>query len=218
MKIVCIGTSLTAGSFERFELDIKASYPSQLERMLRERHPELDIIVVNSGIGGDTITNGDKRFQSDVLDHSPNLVVINYGGANDTTHTPIGKYAECLERMFIRLKERNIPVIFMTDNMMATRYIADDDDTEFITELKKKQVALFEAGSVLKMQFHEVYFDICAKYGVPVCDIFRYWEKLYKSGVDITELLAQHVTHPNREMVKRHAQLLLPYIEFELRI
>ena len=35
---------------------------------------------------------------------------------------------------------------------------------------------------------------------IPVCDCYAIWKKLYESGVDITELLANKINHPTREM------------------
>jgi hypothetical protein len=35
---------------------------------------------------------------------------------------------------------------------------------------------------------------------IPVCDCYALWKTLYKSGVDVTELLANKINHPTRDM------------------
>jgi|LFRM01.1.fsa_nt_gb lysophospholipase L1-like esterase len=47
--------------------------------------------IINAGVGGDTTAKGLKRIQSDVLEHNPDIVLINFG-MND--HVKAGKYVE----------------------------------------------------------------------------------------------------------------------------
>ena len=41
---------------------------------------------------------------------------------------------------------------------------------------------------------------LCEKENIAVCDCYAKWKKLYDGGVDITELLANKINHPTREM------------------
>jgi len=72
MKIVCIGDSITSGGY-----GITTPYPPRLNARLGGGW-----IVVNKGIGGDYTTNMLARFTPDVIDLTPNYVVIE-GGIND---------------------------------------------------------------------------------------------------------------------------------------
>ena len=69
--IVCIGDSITYG------------YPYGPEvswvKLLADR---LGIVMINKGVNGDTLTQMACRFQCDVLDNKPALVII-LGGTND---------------------------------------------------------------------------------------------------------------------------------------
>ena len=47
--------------------------------------------IINAGVGGDTTAKGLKRIQSDVLEHNPDIVLINFG-MND--HVKAGQYVE----------------------------------------------------------------------------------------------------------------------------
>jgi lysophospholipase L1-like esterase len=118
VKIVALGSSTTAprGS-------VKHVYCDRLDSMLRDRG--LPVEMINSGIGSSTTEHSRGRFDSDVLDHDPALVVIMLGG-NDSAidvwkNPPATKPRVAKERFadnlrcFVRtLKARNVKVILMT--------------------------------------------------------------------------------------------------------
>jgi len=70
-KIICHGDSLT----EACDLDKKHIWPILVEKQLNLR-------VINSGIGGDTSGGLLARFYHDVVRHQPDFVII-LGGTND---------------------------------------------------------------------------------------------------------------------------------------
>jgi lysophospholipase L1-like esterase len=74
IKIVAIGSSSTAG-----EGGI-VPYPTRLQAALRVKDPYKDrVIVLNRGIGGQEAPDEVKRFQTDVLDEKPALVIWQIG-------------------------------------------------------------------------------------------------------------------------------------------
>ena len=50
----------------------------------------------------------------------------------------------------------------------------------------------------------DLYLDaakaLCERRGIKVCDCHAKWKKMAENGVDITELLANKLNHPTREM------------------
>lgn len=77
MRIVCIGDSLTYGyGVARFQ-----TWVSQVDQRLKEAYGPASE-AINCGINGDTTGGMLARFQRDVLDASPNMVLL-MGGAND---------------------------------------------------------------------------------------------------------------------------------------
>lgn len=77
--IVCFGDSLTNGHGADHDTE---SWPAVLQR-------RVNIPVVNSGIDDDTTERGVARFQTDVLDHNPAILIFDFGG-NDLYY-PAGK-------------------------------------------------------------------------------------------------------------------------------
>ena len=70
-KIVCLGDSLTEG----YNIDRKTRWTKLLSN-------HLNIVIINSGISGDTTAGMLARFQCDVVVHKPSHLII-LGGTND---------------------------------------------------------------------------------------------------------------------------------------
>jgi lysophospholipase L1-like esterase len=74
-RIVCFGDSITFGE----HLPYAQAYPAVLEDLLREKHPDLDAVVINAGIRGHTSVQGLGRLERDVLWYEPHVVLTAYG-------------------------------------------------------------------------------------------------------------------------------------------
>lgn len=72
MKLICLGDSFTRG----FGVKKKESWLAQLSLDLD------NVEIINMGINGDTTSGMLARFNSDVVSHKPNYVLIT-GGTND---------------------------------------------------------------------------------------------------------------------------------------
>jgi len=76
LKIVAIGSSSTYGSGASSPA---ASYPSRLEAELKAKLPGLPVTVLNKGIGGEEASQMAARFDADVIDENPDLVLWQVG-------------------------------------------------------------------------------------------------------------------------------------------
>jgi lysophospholipase L1-like esterase len=91
-NIICFGDSITFG----YGVSSGEDYPSILGKII-------PLTVINAGIDGDTTTEALKRLDTDVIDRSPRLVIIQFGG-NDflrgiPTETTINNITEMVERV-----------------------------------------------------------------------------------------------------------------------
>lgn len=119
VTIVAFGDSTTA---PRGTLQV---YADCLKRDLPKKGIKAEII--NAGIGGNTTANAKARFEKDVLDRHPDLVVIQFG-INDSivdvwkkppateSRVAKGQYKENLERFVDTLRKEGCKVILMTPN------------------------------------------------------------------------------------------------------
>jgi lysophospholipase L1-like esterase len=101
VRIVCLGDSNTFGQ----DLAYAQTYPAVLQDLLRERYPELDAVVINAGICGDTSVQGLARLERDVLCYQPHVVVsafgLNDGHLGHWPLDPIREHEMYGERSFV---------------------------------------------------------------------------------------------------------------------
>ena len=91
VTIATIGGSITQGSISNGAMDSqvkkKSCYADIFFAWWKETFPQSEITVVNAGIGATDSYLGVHRVQEDVLDHQPDLVLIEYSvndGGNNT--------------------------------------------------------------------------------------------------------------------------------------
>ncbi|MFA6309166.1 MAG: GDSL-type esterase/lipase family protein [Clostridia bacterium] len=214
-----LGDSITHGAFEFVDIDGKsghhiydydAVYHAQLKRMFFELFPVAPLNTVNAGIAGTSTSFGLKRIERDVLRYSPDLVVVCFG-LNDAFSgiEGIEVYADALRNIFMKLKDANIEMIFMTPNMMNT-YISPKVTNEEMLKVATDTEKIQNSG--LFDKYIDAARKVCREENVPICDCYEKWKTMHSEGVDTTELLANHINHPNREMHKLFAQSLYDMI------
>ncbi len=222
ITIAFFGDSVTHGAFEGIMtpkgyadvFDYDNVYHNVLKQMFAEIYPSVPVNIINAGKSGDNATHSLwhgflERF---VLCYNPDLTVVCFalndsGGGLEL----LERYENSLREIFIKLKEAGGEVIFMTPNMTAT-YISPDID-EDMRPRAEKNTRRFETGILEK--YVEAAKKVAAECGVPVCDCFAKWKKLYQAGVDVTSLLANKMNHPTRPMHMMFAHSLFEMIMFE---
>ena len=114
MTVVCLGDSTTAGT-PLFKSPVEAppngegDERSQFPYWLRQAHPEWR--VHNCGVNGERTDQIAARFDRDVLQHSPAVVVI-IAGVNDVYQNLAADLVTAqLAAMYDRAAAANIPVV-----------------------------------------------------------------------------------------------------------
>src|SRR4051812_19398362 len=108
LKIVAIGSSSTYGTGASSSA---ATYPSRLEAELKARLPGLPVTVLNKGIGGEEADQMVARFDADVFDESPDLVLWQVGSNSVLRDHPTP--GEVIRRAVERLKASGTEVILI---------------------------------------------------------------------------------------------------------
>lgn len=196
--IVCHGDSITAGS----GLAAEEKYPAILEELLPAAK------VNNTGIGGNTSSQGLARLEKAVLSHKPDLVILLFG-TNDSVLTaagkyrvPVQKYQENLREMILRCRKADAEVILCTllpiiPEPYFTRHPNEFYDAEGGLEkiVQRYRKAAQEVGKELK---------------VPVVDLYEAFEK------ELTLLRpAPDGVHPNARGAKVIAQEIAKLLSSE---
>ena len=175
INIVCHGHSVPAGYFATPFVNTFESYPHLLHRILKERFPFAVINVIVTAIGGEHSADGAKRFEAEVLNHSPSVITIDYS-LNDRG---IGEGAakKAWESMIEKALSRGIKVILLTPSW-DNSYYAQDENWQ-------------------KIEAHAVQVRMLAeKYEVGLADAFNKFKSYIKNGGELASLMS-HVNHPN---------------------
>ncbi|MGI6257385.1 MAG: GDSL-type esterase/lipase family protein [Anaerovoracaceae bacterium] len=158
MKIVCIGDSLTAG----YGVEQEESWISLLNQWGKNEY-------INKGISGDTTSGMLARFQRDVIDLSPQYVLI-MGGLNDyiAGGTGEGVKVNYMAMAHHAAHHRITPVIGIAPDLIpeaAPPLWAQFTDFH---QVLKKHIA-----------FREWTFSFCKAFGLPSMD---FWPLAQKSS------------------------------------
>ena len=217
VTIAFLGDSVTQGCFECYVpvgtkkvetiFDYSSAYSTRLKELLQLLYPTVQINIINSGISGDNVANGLDRLERDVLAYNPDLLVVSFG-LNDSTRGEEGLslYKQSLGEIFSKAKALGIECIFMTQNFMDTN-VSDHLQIEFLRELAVDFSKIQNSGMLEK--YYQSAKDVAREQGVFICDCYEKWKKLHEGGVNITELLANKLNHPIREMHYLFAYSLL---------
>lgn len=219
VTIAFLGDSVTQGCFEVFEVgnggidtvyEPENNYAAKVASILRQLCPGAQLNVIAAGISGDSAPNGNSRLGRDVLPYKPDLTVVCYGlndcGGGDAG---IDRYTDALASIFQRLRDADSEVIFMTPNSMNWNV-----SCHLTAEWAKNLAAAFAA----RMQDGTLDRYIAAakataeRCGVPVVDCYAKWKAMEAAGVNTTELLANKLNHPTRDMHWLFAWMLVQQI------
>jgi len=149
LKIVAIGSSSTFGSGASSPA---ASYPSQLEAELKAKLPGLPVTVLNKGIGGEEAAQMVARFEADVLDESPDLVVWQVGSNSVLLNHPTP--GTIIYRGVERLKTSGTEVVLMNPQY-APKIIAKGDAAQQSVDVitataRDEEVGLFDRFATMR--------------------------------------------------------------------
>jgi len=162
LRIVAFGNSITA---ERKTVD--QVFAQRIPGLLAREG--IDAAVINSGIGGShtgrrtdhdlfKIEHGMDRFQSDVVAHAPDLVVIGFG-TNDSyidsktpdgpSRIPLEKYQANLKYFITNLQDQGAEIVLIAPNILGANY-GDFQNKRLLKYVKvvRKLARRFDTGLV----------------------------------------------------------------------
>ena len=208
INVVVFGDSLTYGAFEYGVVDYENVYWNVLRKMINDVNPNIPVNMINSGIGGQTAESSLSRLDSQVLAHSPDLVIVAFALNDISQNKGTDAYCAALKQIFEKCLSIGAEVVFMTEHMFNT-YVADDT-IDILKEYAAKTAEMQKSGLV--DEYMNAAKDLAASMGVPVADCYSEWKKLYESGVDTTMLLANRINHPIRAMHQLFADKIFDII------
>jgi acyl-CoA thioesterase I len=122
LRIVVLGDSLVAG----FQLKASDAFPAQLERALKARGHQVD--VINAGVSGDTTAAGLERLQW-ALPAGTDAVIVELGANDALRGLDPGKARANLDRIVTAVKAGGAEVLVA--GMLAPRNLGEDYARKF---------------------------------------------------------------------------------------
>jgi acyl-CoA thioesterase I len=110
LKIVALGSSSTFGVGASSSAH---SYPSRLEAELREQFPDMEIVVLNRGVGGEDAREELARLDKSVVAEHPDLVLWQVGTNAIVDAEGMAREEALVRKGFARLKASGADVILM---------------------------------------------------------------------------------------------------------
>ena len=120
LTIVAMGSSSTLGVGASAP---SMSYPSRLEGQLRDRFPDVEIRVLNRGVGGQDVGEELNRLDHDVVAEHPDLVIWQVGTNAVLRRDDLTADEQLIRRGVSLMKEDGIDVVLM-DLQYARRVLA----------------------------------------------------------------------------------------------
>jgi lysophospholipase L1-like esterase len=181
INLVFHGHSVPAGYFKTPVVNTLEAYPYQVLRALKAEYPFAVINIINTSIGGENSESGARRFESEVLNHKPDVLFIDYALNDQGIGLERAKIA--WEQMISTAVKRGIKVILLSPS-------------------PDQRVDIKEANNVLEQHSTQIK-KLAEKYGTGLVDSYSLFRQKVLFGESFMNYMSQ-VNHPNE---KGHAMI-----------
>lgn len=174
INIVFHGHSVPAGYFKTPVVNTMAAYPHLFLKKLKELYPYAVVNSIVTAIGGENSEAGATRFESDVLVHNPDIVLIDY--ALNDRGMGLGKVYVAWDKMIKLAKSNNIKVILLTPSPdQSVNYNDPENELKRLTDQIRR---------------------LAVENQVALVDTYKTFQFLYSDKVELAKYMSQ-VNHPN---------------------
>jgi len=173
VKIAFFGDSVT-GVY--YHTGGRRAWCDLLGTALSRLYPKSHVEMINSGVSGNDTVAALKRMETDVLSHSPQLIVVMFG-LNDVVRVSPESFRANLAEIVKRSRDRSAEVILMTPNS-----IYPDDARRPLGRVADYAEIVRQSGERLR---------------VPVADCFRVYEEVRAVSRQGWVRLMSDTIHPN---------------------
>lgn len=192
LRVVFHGDSVMAGynstAFLGYEPHVP-TWPELVVDGLRTRYPQATVCMHNEGVGGTTAAWGEEQAATLVCRHEPHLVVIRFGGNDDTFGVPPHEYGQQIRSMMAIVREQ-FP---LCEFLLVSSFAANAEAIVF-------QGPHYAAYAAV---LNELAGD-----GVAVADMYAIHQYML-TRKQYRDMSGNHVNHVNDFLALVHAQLVL---------
>ena len=176
LNIVCHGHSVPSGYFKTPVVDTFNAYPHLMHVGLKQRFPHAIMNVIVTGIGGENSESGAKRFATDVLNHKPSLITIDY--ALNDRRLGLERAKIAWATMIEQAQAQQLKIILLTPTPDQAAKLDDPNDP--------------------LNQHAEQIRQLAATYHIGLVDSLAAFKQQIAAGTPLKDLMSQG-NHPNRQ-------------------
>jgi acyl-CoA thioesterase-1 len=169
VTIVALGDSITAG------YAVRRGFPSFWKQMLVEKYPDAKTEMINSGISGDTSSDGLARLDWSALAYEPDLVTINFG-INDCV---LGLGLEEFEMNFVE---------------MVRRIRAGPNSEILLLSSQPLETLPYDR---LVLDYYQSVQRVAKEMDTGFVDVYGSWMARVQEGTPLGSLILPGLDHPN---------------------
>lgn len=188
INLVFHGHSVPAGFFKTPVVNTLDSYSYQVLAGLKKLYPTAVINIINTAIGGENSVQGEKRFESEVLIHQPDVLFVDYS-LNDR-RVGLEQAHEAWSSMITKALKKDVKIILLTPSPDQKVDILDDN------------TILNQHGAQVK--------QLAKYYGIGIIDSYALYKQKVVGGDSIASYMSQS-NHPNKAGHKLIADEILSY-------
>jgi len=189
IHLVFHGHSVPAGYFKTPAVNTLEAYPYQVLKQVKALYPHAVVNVITTAIGGENAVNGEKRFESDVLNHKPDVLFIDYA-LNDVA-AGLDRSRTAWERMIQKALKRKIKIILMTPS-------------------PDQRVAILDSTTGRARHAQQIR-SLAEKYGIGLADSYARFQRQVAAGDSLSRYMSQ-VNHPNEAGHALIAEEIMKYL------
>lgn len=190
INLVFHGHSVPTGYFRTPEVRTLDAYPYLVLQALKQQYPYAVINVIVTSIGGENSEQGEKRFESDVLTHKPDVLFIDY--ALNDRKLGLAASKQHMEKMIQLALQKNIKVILLTPS-------ADQN------------VDLLKPGNELEL-FATQIKELANTWHTGLADSYNQFKQVVANKKNLGDYMAQS-NHPNRAGHELIAAAIMKYFQ-----
>lgn len=176
INLVFHGHSVPAGYFKTPVVNTLESYPFLVLKELKAIYPYAVINIINTSIGGENSISGEKRFESGVLTHKPDVLFIDYA-LNDRS-IGLDKSHETWSSMITKALKEDIKIILLTPS-------------------PDQRVHILEPNNELEQHAKQIK-RLSKERGIGLIDSYELFKNKVVLGDSISIYMSQ-VNHPNKK-------------------
>ena len=190
INLVFHGHSVPAGYFKTPIVNTLESYPYLVLKKLKAIYPHAVINIINTSSGGENSVSGEKRFKSDVLNHKPDVLFIDYA-LNDRV-IGLDKSHKAWSRMIRKALKEDIKIILLTPSPDQGVHILMPNNE---LEQHAKQIKRLSKEN-----------------GIGIIDSYQLFKNKVVIGDTISNYMSQ-VNHPNKKGHQLITDEIIKYFE-----